>query len=120
MKFIQSPSIWLVLGLLIIPVAAGATMWGRVGFDSEGNTYSIDRASIRENGDTLQVWSLTNLKKTRADGVRSMKTAFLLKCHTWEWAIRATYSYSLPNGEGNPLESTSLSPGKMGSENILV
>lgn len=109
MQFVRLIRLSTFLALFVATTEAQAADWIPLG-NTDGNAFFIDRSSIRGNGDTLQVWTMANLGTPKPDGTRSQKTAFLLKCQTWEWAVRSGVSYSAQNGQGQLLNFITARP----------
>ena len=98
-----------ILALLATFNAIGAE-WIPLSTNPDGDIFFIDKASIRKNAELMQVWTMANLGVPKSNGARSQKTAFLLNCQTWEWAVRAGVSYSEINGQGQIVNSISARP----------
>ena len=88
------------IALSMAAASAEAANWVPMGENTNGDTFYVDQASVRRNGDALEIWSMVNLASVSRDGARSRKTAFLLKCDTWEVAVWSATDYSEPDGGG--------------------
>ncbi len=103
----------ILISLFISTASVTAADWTPLSSNSDGDDFLIDRSSIRSNGGILQAWTMVNLGTQKPDGTRSQKTAFLLNCHTWEWAVRSGVNYSAPDGQGQLLNSTTARPSEI-------
>ena len=83
------------------------TQWVHLSTAPNGDTFLVDKSSIRKNDGVIQVWTLVNLGASGERGANSEKTAFLVNCKTREFATLSGISYSEKDGQGHVLHTIS-------------
>ena len=86
-----------------------AAQWVRVSNAPSGDTYSVDKSSVSNEGDVTHVWAMVNLQAPDPGGVRSEKVALLIKCDSRQFATQMGISYSANDGKGRVVHSNTTS-----------
>lgn len=109
MRASKKSSLSFFIALVMTPASVLAADW--VQFSStDGQAIFMDQSSARKIGGALQVWTLVNLTTPDPSGARSLSTAYLLNCETWESASRAGADHSEIDGKGKVIYSYTVRP----------